>query len=108
MIERALESLDHPRLEVAVDAMVAEVTLTDNDLNELLQPLGLSLPVAGRVSADVRFGLPLNLLRSAYRSAPNAIGEGHDFLAVAAGGPPQSPGSSETRSTNGRSAYGRQ
>jgi general secretion pathway protein D len=29
VIERALESLDRPRLEVSVDAMVAEVTLTD-------------------------------------------------------------------------------
>jgi general secretion pathway protein D len=29
VIERALESLDRPRLQVAVDAMVAEVTLTD-------------------------------------------------------------------------------
>jgi general secretion pathway protein D len=30
VIERALEALDRPRLQVAVDAMVAEVTLTDN------------------------------------------------------------------------------
>jgi general secretion pathway protein D len=29
VIERALQSLDRPRLQVAVDAMVAEVTLTD-------------------------------------------------------------------------------
>lgn len=29
VIERALESLDRPKLQVAVDAMVAEVTLTD-------------------------------------------------------------------------------
>ncbi|WP_225704959.1 type II secretion system secretin GspD [Bradyrhizobium cenepequi] len=29
VIQRALESLDRPRLQVAVDAMVAEVTLTD-------------------------------------------------------------------------------
>ena len=29
VIERAIESLDRPRLQVAVDAMVAEVTLTD-------------------------------------------------------------------------------
>lgn len=29
VIERAMESLDRPRLQVAVDAMVAEVTLTD-------------------------------------------------------------------------------
>jgi general secretion pathway protein D len=29
VIERALEALDHPRLQVAVDAMVAEITLTD-------------------------------------------------------------------------------
>lgn len=30
VIERALQALDRPRLQVAVDAMVAEVTLTDN------------------------------------------------------------------------------
>jgi general secretion pathway protein D len=29
VIERALEALDHPRLQVSVDAMVAEITLTD-------------------------------------------------------------------------------
>jgi hypothetical protein len=30
------------------------------------------------------FGLPLNLHRSPYCSRPNAIGEGHEFLAVVA------------------------
>jgi hypothetical protein len=42
----------------------------------------------------VSFGLPLNLLRSPYCGGPNEIGEGQEFLAVGAGGHPQSPGSS--------------
>jgi hypothetical protein len=59
-----------------------------------LEPRKALIGNARAFDVAVGFGLPLNLLRSPYCGGPNEIGEGHKSSSLAAGGHPQSQGSS--------------
>jgi general secretion pathway protein D len=71
VIERALEALDHPRLQVAVDAMVAEITLTDQ-LQYGVQAYLTSAAASGNSGANTDKG-SIGLFSAAQSTAQTAL-----------------------------------
>jgi general secretion pathway protein D len=71
VIERALEALDHPRLQVSVDAMVAEITLTDQ-LQYGVQAYLTSAAASGNSGANTDKG-SIGLFSAAQSTAQTAL-----------------------------------